>query len=131
MKVVGNRPEGRGVLAKREIQSGTVVCNYGGAYLTKAEADLVEDRDYLLEMNGSKKFFLYHSKHSYFAFGKYINHSSLHPNLRPQVFERDSLKDVLFVANKKILPGQELCYDYGTEYKGVHKCIASCDKCSK
>jgi SET domain-containing protein len=132
MKIVGNRPEGRGVLAKKDIKTGTIVCNYGGTVLTKEQANLVEDRDYLMEMQCTKFFFLYHSKESSnFSFGKYINHSALHPNLSPKIFQWDSRKDVIFVAKHDILSGQELCYNYGQCFKGVANCIASCGTCCK
>jgi hypothetical protein len=131
LEVVHNLPEGSGVVSTSEIERGSFVCNYGGQFFTVEEGSLIQDRDYLLEVQASQSFCLYHSKRSSFSFGKFVNHSFVHPNLLPKFVERRGVPDVLFMAKRKIGLGEELCYNYGSRFQGVDKCISSCHKCCK
>lgn len=131
-------PEGKGLFAKTEIPLYTFVCNYGGKLMTKKEGFSYLDRDgdfcYLYEFSfekaGKKQtFFLNHTPSS-FSFGKFINHSRLHFNVLPKVFFRsDGKPEIMFISSGCIAAGDEILFDYGRLYKGVQKCVTSCQKC--
>lgn len=132
--------EGRGVFVEKEIRKGTVVCNYGGDFLTKeyAEINLLKHPkkcDYLVELkeisHGERKtFYLNHNNNTRFSFGKLLNHSKLHPNLSIKIFETvQNTLDVIFVARRKILQGEQLLWNYGKAFTGVDDCVSDCSRC--
>ena len=134
IEIVEGLPEGKGVFARSTINSGSMICNYGGVLLTKQQGNTIpeEDSNYLMELTvfpGEHTFFLNHTMDSEFTYGKYINHSSKHPNVRPKVFFKNSLPDAIFLAQKKILPGQQITYNYGRHFKFVAKCVSGCKQC--
>ncbi len=59
---------------------------------------------------------------------RYINHSCT-PNCYPEVDER--ARRVFIYAKKKILPGEELTYDYGTTYckEYIYPLGCRCENC--
>jgi SET domain-containing protein len=128
-------PEGMGVFTTREVQQGTVLCNYGGILLSKRAGMEMhsgnEFGNYLMEfIFKQKRYFCLHSKHTIDTYGKLINHSKLHPNCTPKVFQRrGGVPEVMFLALEHINAGEQLVYDYGKIYDGVEKCISNCFKC--
>ena len=78
---------------------------------------------------GEHTIFLNYTMDSEFTYGKYINHSSKHPNLRPKLFLRNGLPDILFLAQKQIQPGEQLTYNYGSQFKFVSQCVVGCKQC--
>ena len=106
LEVTEGLPEGRGVFATSKIDSGSMVCNYGGVLLNKHQGNIIpeEDSNYLMELTvfpGEHTFFLNHTMDSEFTYGKYINHSSKHPNVRPKVFLKNGLPEVIFFWPRK------------------------------
>ncbi len=103
--------------------------------LTQDEAWAEEDRNFnmMIKWKGKTKFFAIHCIHIQETFGKFINHSKKHPNLRTKVMlHPDSGKpDVMFKALTKIRKGEQLCYDYGPQYDDLNPCVESCRKCSQ
>lgn len=136
--------EGKGVFAAQNFKKGTVICNYGGLEVSEeyAESKLLpfeKKCNYLVEMNEKhrgiyKKFFLNHNieseKRVGWTYGKFLNHSKVHPNLefRVVVTGKDKL-DVLFLAKHNICINDQLLWDYGKNYSGVNACVESCKKC--
>ena len=94
-----------------------------------------EKCDFLLEMkensNGIlKSFYLNHDQTTKFTFGKYLNHSVLHPNLECRTFAvDDDALDVLFITTKKVKENDQLVWNYGPKYTGVGSCVSSCSLC--
>jgi hypothetical protein len=135
--VVEGLKEGKGVKATEDIPSGSKVCNYGGNLLNESEGNqLMECRnncDYLLEFSMNRKtFFFNHTEESNFTFGKYVNHSSKHPNVYGKVYLGSlGQPEVIFLAKRKIRQGEELCFNYGKFFQGVSTCVSSCRKCCK
>ncbi len=64
------------------------------------------------------------------TWGKFINHSSKHPNIRPKVFiNSEKMLEILFVAKSDIAIGTQLVYTYGSKFGDLKPCVASCTKC--
>ena len=131
--------EGRGVFACKDFKKNEPICNYGGIFMNHdcAKKNFLpydEKCDYLLEINQKfegeyTKFYLNHDN-STETFGKYLNHSKIHPNLSFKIYSTKNNKlDVIFIAKKKILAGSQLLWDYGKSYSGVNACVKSCSKC--
>lgn len=49
-------------------------------------------------------------------FTRFINHNGIHPNLTSRWVIKDQITHIIFFANKLILKGQQLTYDYGDCY---------------
>lgn len=134
LELVEGLLEGKGVFAMEDIPEGQVLCNYGGE-LTKDEAWAAEDKNFNMEINwqGKSKLFAIHCVHTQETFGKFINHSKKHPNLRTKVMVHpDTGKpDIIFKSMTKIKTGEQLCYDYGPFYNGLNDCVEGCRKCGE
>ncbi len=64
------------------------------------------------------------------TWGKFINHSSKRPNVRPKVFiNSEKMLEILFVAKSDIAIGTQLVYTYGSKFRDLKPCVASCTKC--
>ena len=126
--------EGNGVFACVDFKKNDVICNYGGKflhekYVKKYLLPFEEKCDYLLELDDNC--YLNHDS-STSTFGKYINHSKLHPNLNAKIYStKDSKLDVIFRAKKKIAKGSQLLWNYGKQFSGVKDCVKSCHLCQK
>lgn len=112
---------GLGLFARIDIKKGTFVIEYTGEKITNEEADRRGGR-YLFNIDS--KWTIDGKKHHNTA--RYINHSC-----RPNCESRISGGKVKIYAIKNIKAGEELAYDYGTEYfeefLKPHGC--RCDKC--
>lgn len=142
VSIMQGLPEGTGLFAKTKIAKNKLVCNYGGVNLEASDVENiighVDKCNYLVELklvnmqNKSKYFYLNHTSKTTFSFGKYANHSSIHPLLKPVVYISDTGNaDIIFVSKEDINVGDELTWDYGKDYIGVKPCVNSCQKCQK
>ena len=115
---------GLGLIANKAFKKGDFVIEYTGEIIPDEEADRRGNR-YLFEING--KWTIDGTDRSNLA--RYINHSC-RPNCEAEFDER--AKRIRIYALKKITPGDELSYDYGTahfeEYIKPHGC--RCEKCT-
>jgi SET domain-containing protein len=107
---VGRSRTGLGLFATSEIEKGTRIVEYFGPLLdcSRPEHDAIENK-YLFELNG--RWTIDGSVRRNIA--RYANHSC-RPNAESDVHPR--LKKVYIRAVKKIRPGDEITYDYGTDY---------------
>ncbi len=107
---VGRSRTGLGLFATREIEKGTRIVEYFGPLLDcrKPEMDAIENK-YLFELDG--RWTIDGSVRRNIA--RYANHSC-RPNAESDV--RPRLKKVFIRAIKTIRPGDEITYDYGTDY---------------
>ena len=70
------------------------------------------------------------------ALGRFINHSSLHPNVKSLVQDINGVPHILYKALRDILAGEELLYDYADKREGlpewfkttIHNCPCGCEK---
>jgi hypothetical protein len=124
---VGRSKTGLGLFATQPIKKGTKIIRYFGPLLDskKAEDDAIENK-YLFELD--KRWTIDGSIRENLA--RYINHSCK-PNAESDVKPRK--KKIVIRAIKNIAPGDEINYDYGTDYfKAYLKPIGcKCDACEK
>jgi uncharacterized protein len=124
---VGRSRTGLGLFATRPIKKGTKIVRYFGPLLDskKKKDDAIENK-YLFELNG--RWTIDGSVRENVA--RYINHAC-RPNAESDVKPRK--RKVFIRAIKKIEPGDEINYDYGTDYfKAYLKPIGcKCDACER
>src|SRR6184192_3274184 len=124
---VGRSPTGLGLFATKPIKKGTKIIRYFGPLLDskKKNDDAIENK-YLFEL--SNRWTIDGSVRENVA--RYINHACK-PNAESDV--RPRKRKVYIRAIKKIEPGEEINYDYGTDYfKAYLKPIGcKCDACEK
>ncbi len=124
---VGRSRTGLGLFATKPIKKGTKIVRYFGRLLDsrKKEDDAIENK-YLFELND--RWTIDGSIRKNVA--RYINHACK-PNAEFDVQPRK--RRVIIRAIKNIEPGEEINYDYGTDYfKAYLKPIGcKCDACEK
>lgn len=115
---------GKGIFALEEIKKGTKIMQYIGKKITTKAADEKPNR-YIFEIDDDWS--LDGSPHWNTA--RYFNHSCK-PNAE-SIMEGD---DRIFIAaKKKILPGEEITFDYGKEYVQMYikKGDCRCAECTQ
>jgi len=124
---VGRSRTGLGLFATKPIKKGTKIIRYFGPLLdSKKEKDDAIENKYLFELNG--RWTIDGSVRENVA--RYINHAC-RPNAESDV--RPRKRKVFIRAIKNIEPGEEINYDYGTDYFKAYlkpigcKCV-SCEK---
>ena len=124
---VGRSRTGLGLFATRPIKKGAKIVRYIGPLLdTKKKKDDAIENKYLFELNN--RWTIDGSVRKNIA--RYINHACK-PNAESDVMPRK--RKVVIRAIKNISPGEEINYDYGTDYfKAYLKPIGcKCDACEK
>jgi uncharacterized protein len=124
---VGRSRTGLGLFATKPIKKGSKIVRYFGPLLDskKKKDDAIENK-YLFELNN--RWTIDGSVRKNVA--RYINHAC-RPNAESDVKPRK--RKVVIRAIKNIEPGDEINYDYGTDYfKAYLKPIGcKCDACEK
>src|ERR1700733_2958155 len=124
---VGRSRTGLGLFATKPIKKGAKIIRYFGPLLDSRNKkhDAIENK-YLFELNGRWTIDGSVRKNT----ARYINHACK-PNAESDVSARK--RKVVIRAIKKIEPGEEINYDYGTDYfKAYLKPICcKCDACKK
>src|SRR5258708_12197555 len=107
---IGRSRTGLGLFANRSIKKGAKIVRYFGPLLDsrKKKDDAIENK-YLFELNG--RWTIDGSVRQNIA--RYINHAC-RPNAESDVMPRK--RKVVIRAIKNIEPGEEINYDYGTDY---------------
>ncbi|MEZ4195435.1 MAG: SET domain-containing protein [Candidatus Paceibacterota bacterium] len=99
---------GLGLFATAEFKKGELVIEYTGERITEAEANRRGGK-YLFELNDH---FTIDGK-GRANIARYLNHACK-PNCYPEL--SDDEKQIFIYAKRKILPGEELTYNYGKMY---------------
>src|SRR5216684_3891774 len=124
---IGRSRTGFGLFATKPIKKGTKIVRYFGPLLDcrKKKHDAIENK-YLFELNN--RWTIDGSVRKNIA--RYINHACK-PNAESDVSARK--RKVVIRAIKNIEPGEEINYDYGTDYfKAYLKPIGcKCDACER
>src|SRR5256885_14740564 len=124
---VGRSRTGLGLFATKPSKKGAKIVRYFGPLLDsrKKKDDAIENK-YLFELNG--RWTIDGSVRKNVA--RYINHAC-RPNAESDVMPRK--RKVVIRAIKNIAPGEEINYDYGTDYfKAYLKPIGcKCDACER
>ena len=124
---VGRSRTGLGLFATKPIKKGAKIVRYFGPLLdSRKEKDDAIENKYLFELNG--RWTIDGSVRKNIA--RYINHACK-PNAESDVSARK--RKVVIRAIKNIEPGEEINYDYGTDYfKAYLKPIGcKCAACEK
>jgi len=124
---VGRSRTGLGLFATKPIRKGTKIIRYFGPLLdTRKKKDDAVENKYLFELND--RWTIDGSVRKNVA--RYINHSC-RPNAESDVKPRK--RKVFIRAIKNIEPGEEINYDYGTDYfKAYLKPIGcKCEACER
>src|SRR5579872_6721083 len=124
---IGRSPTGLGLFATKRIKKGTKIVRYFGPLLDsrKKKDDAIENK-YLFELNN--RWTIDGSVRKNIA--RYINHAC---KLNAESDVRPRKRKVIIRAIKNIEPGEEINYDYGTDYfKAYLKPIGcKCAACEK
>jgi SET domain-containing protein len=120
---VGRSRTGLGLFATAPIKKGAFIIAYRGRLLTHAQAAKLEARGnrYMYEINS--RWTVDGSSRRNIA--RYANHSC-RPNAESDVVKRN----VILRAIRNIKPGDEITYDYGSEYYEIFLKPVGC-KCIK
>ena len=123
---IGRSRTGLGLFATKPIKKGAKIVRYFGPLLDSRNKKHDIDNKYLFELNG--RWTIDGSVRKNIA--RYINHAC-RPNAESDVSARK--RKVVIRASKNIEPGEEINYDYGTDYfKAYLKPIGcKCDSCEK
>jgi uncharacterized protein len=124
---IGRSRTGLGLFATKPIKKGAKIVRYFGPLLdSRKKKDGAIENKYLFELNG--RWTIDGSVRENIA--RYINHACK-PNAESDVMPRK--RKVVIRAIKNIEPGEEINYDYGTDYfKAYLKPIGcKCDACEK
>ncbi|MBU3668335.1 MAG: SET domain-containing protein [Candidatus Taylorbacteria bacterium] len=118
---VGKSSAGLGLYAVEEIPKGICFIEYFGRVI-KGQEEYTSRSKYLFEVHSRKTI----DGRQRDNIARYINHSC-RPNAEPETHKGR----VYIFSRRKILPGEEITYDYGKEYWEEHigkeKC--RCPKC--
>jgi SET domain-containing protein len=116
---------GLGLFAGVPMKRGDTIINYTGELITTQEADRRGGK-YLFILNDDWVIDGKNREH----IARYINHGCK-PNAEAETDE--DAKKIRILARRKIMPGEEITYDYGKEYWDEyikpHGC--KCDACVK
>ena len=123
---IGRSRTGLGLFATKPIKKGAKIVRYFGPLLDSRNKKHDIDNKYLFELNG--RWTIDGSVRKNVA--RYINHAC-RPNAESDVSARK--RKVVIRAIRNIEPGEEINYDYGTDYfKAYLKPIGcKCDSCEK
>jgi uncharacterized protein len=106
--IVKKSSAGLGLFATDSFKRGDFITEYTGELISDEEAD-ARGGKYLFVLN--KKLVIDGKKRENTS--RYINHSCK-PNAEAERDEEE--KKIRILAKRKILPGEEITYDYGKEY---------------
>jgi hypothetical protein len=106
---IGRSRTGLGLFATKPIKKGAKILRYFGPLLDSRNKKHDIDNKYLFELNG--RWTIDGSVRNNVA--RYINHAC-RPNAESDVSARK--RKVMIRAKKNISPGEEINYDYGTDY---------------
>jgi uncharacterized protein len=121
---IGRSRTGLGLFATEPIKKRAFIVEYKGRKLTTEQADILEARGnrYLYEINSRWTIDGTTRKN----LGRYANHSC-----RPNAESHSIGHTVIIRAIKNIKPGDEITYDYGSDYykNVITPSGCKCDKC--
>jgi SET domain-containing protein len=118
---------GLGLFATRPFRKGEYIVTYRGRHITNAEADEMEARGsrYMFEINSRWTI----DGSSRWNRARYVNHSC-----RPNAEAVERRKRIVYIARRRIRPGEEITVNYGKAYfdafigKGGCRCTACREK---
>lgn len=116
---------GRGIRTTRPFKRNDLLLRYFGDVVTEQEAKRRENAGplvghfYRYNFRALEKPWVLDATREDGSFGRLINHSKKHPNVKPKPIVVDGVPAVVFKALVDIGAGTELRYDYGIRKKEV------------
>lgn len=114
--------KGRGVRAKRFIKKGEILCSYEGElirYLDGQKRSANNSTCFLFFFKYKEKSWCIDATKENCTFGRLINHSRKHPNLKAVACEVEGKPGIVFEAKVDIPANTQLLYDYGEHDKEI------------
>ncbi|KAL0220724.1 hypothetical protein RCL1_000578 [Eukaryota sp. TZLM3-RCL] len=112
---------GTGVFATKSIPKGTLVLEYLGERIDNRH-DAEERYDQYPEDQSGYMYFVELGPHFVaidateavpeYGFGRYVNHSHLHPNIISKAFRHEKVLHLFFLSSRDIVQGEQLFVDY-------------------
>ena len=115
VEVITDIPKGCGLFASKYIPEKTTLCVYGGTRMSAKEAKaLPGDTPYLFQFKEptTDHVIFIDNEHQHEELGRFINHSSLHPNCKPVVKKWPNKREVsvIFVSTQPIPSGDQIVW---------------------
>jgi SET domain-containing protein len=106
---IGRSSAGLGLFAQKPFKKGAYLVTYRGRRITDAQADKLEARGsrYIFEVNSRWSI----DGSSRWNLARYVNHAC-----RPNAESLLRKGQIVYVARKRIKPGDEITVDYGKDY---------------
>jgi SET domain-containing protein len=104
---VGRSPTGLGLFATEPIKRGKFIIEYWGKLVRWKEVDDEDQNRYFFDLNTRWAIDGADRRNT----ARYINHSC-----KPNAVPYEVRRKIKIYAKRKILPGEEITYDYGKEY---------------
>ena len=108
--------KGRGVQSKRFIKKGEILCLYNGELISfSQEKKLTAETStcFLFFIKFQEKSWCLDATKENYTFGRLINHSQKHANLKPVACVVDGKPSIVFQAKFDIPMNTQLFYNYG------------------
>ena len=129
---IRHTPEkGRGIFALDTFKKGDIILEYCGELISEKEGLSREQTalnnpytsphtvSYLYFFKAQDKSWCLDATEETNRKGRLINHSKLHPNVKPKVVIYNGRPRIVFIATCDITKGQELLFDYGERRREV------------
>jgi histone-lysine N-methyltransferase SETD8 len=132
LEIRHTQDKGRGVFALDSFRKGDILLEYCGELITEQEGlqreqlalkdvpptstDMVS---YLYFFKAENKYWCLDATEETTRKGRLINHSKLHPNVKPKVVLFHGSPRIVFIALSDIQKGTELLFDYGERRREV------------
>jgi len=123
--------KGRGIFTLDGFKKGDIILEYCGQLVSEkeglrrekqAETDTSTSANmvsYLYFFKAQNKSWCLDATEETGRLGRLINHSKLHPNVKPKVVIYNGSPRIIFISTCDIPKGQELLYDYGERRRDV------------
>ena len=112
VKTVENLPNrGRGVVATKDIIKGEIVCDYKGIYMEDDE-EIDDPMTYVFSFSYKGTWIQVDARKEDRSFGRLLNHSPNHSNVKARILELHNKPHIVFVATRNISKGEEILLNY-------------------
>ena len=112
VKNVENLPNrGRGVVATKDIIKGEIVCDYKGIYMEDDE-EIDDPMTYVFSFSYKGIWIQVDARKEDRSFGRLLNHSPNHSNVKARILELHNKPHIVFVATRNISKGEEILLNY-------------------
>ncbi|XP_029943204.1 uncharacterized protein LOC115385360 isoform X2 [Salarias fasciatus] len=113
-----NSHKGRGVFASKPFSKGDFIVEYRGKLLSQDSLSVIETYSetqaaYLFDFQWNGKMWCLDASLEDHSLGRLVNDEHKNPNCKMRTVQVDGIPHLCLFANRDIVPGEELAYDYG------------------